>query len=149
MATTMQLSIDCADPECLVRFWATALGYVAEAPPEGFPDWRAYWLHHGVPEEELGDGDCADSVVDPDGVGPRLWFQQVPEGKSVKNRLHLDLKVGGGLSVPLETRRQRVDAEVERLLAAGASRQRVLFTEGSDHYGVTMQDPEGNEFCLC
>jgi catechol 2,3-dioxygenase-like lactoylglutathione lyase family enzyme len=148
MATTLQVTIDCADPERLVRFWATALGYEVEAPPDGFPGWRAYWLHHGVPEDELGDGDCADSVVDPDGVGPRLWFQQVPEGKSGKNRLHLDLKVSGGRSVPLEIRRQRVDAEVDRLLAAGAGRQRVLFTEGVDHYAVVLRDPEGNEFCV-
>ncbi|RLL66476.1 VOC family protein [Streptomyces sp. Z26] len=149
MTTTLQLTIDCADPARLVRFWATALGYEPEAPPEGFPDWRAYWLHLGVPEEELGEGDCADSVVDPTGAGPRVWFQQVPEGKSGKNRLHLDLKVGGGRSVPLETRRERVDAEVARLLAAGASRLRVLSTDGLDHYAVTLRDPEGNEFCVC
>lgn len=149
MATTLQVTVDCTDPERLVRFWSTALGYEPEAPPDGSPDWRAYWLRLGVPEKELGDGDCADSVVDPDGVGPRLWFQPVPEGKAGKNRLHLDLRVSGGRSVPLGTRRQRVDAKVDLLLAAGASRQRVQWTEGVDHYAVVMRDPEGNEFCVC
>ena len=87
-------------------------------------------------------------LVDPDGVRPRIWFQPVPEGKVVKNRLHLDLGVSGGRQVPLETRRRRVDAEAERLVAAGATRLRVLSEEGVDHYAVVMADPEGNEFCL-
>jgi hypothetical protein len=90
--------------------------------------------------------ECA--IVDPDGVGPRIWFQPVPEGKVVKNRLHLDLDVGGGRGAPLAARRDRVDAEADRLVAAGATRFRVLSEEGVDHYGVVMQDPEGNEFCL-
>jgi hypothetical protein len=66
----------------------------------------------------------------------------------VKNRLHLDLGVGGGRQVPLETRRERVDAEAERLLAAGATRLRILSEEAVDHYAVVMADPEGNELCL-
>jgi hypothetical protein len=81
MTTKLQVAIDCADPERLARFWAGALGYKVEDPPAGFDTWRAYWLSQGVPEEELGEGDCSDSVVDPAGVGPRIWFQQVPEGK--------------------------------------------------------------------
>ncbi|MFF4198347.1 VOC family protein [Nonomuraea sp. NPDC001831] len=48
-----------------------------------------------MPEDELGEGDCNDSIVDPEGHGPRIWFQQVPEAETVKNRLHLDVKVGG------------------------------------------------------
>ncbi|MGP3952721.1 VOC family protein [Streptomyces sp. 7N604] len=151
MATAFQVTIDCADPARLVRFWAEALGYEPEPPPEAFASWRSYWLDMGVPAEELGDesaGEGADSIVDPDGVGPRLWFQPVPEGKVVKNRVHLDLKVSGGREVPLETRRQRVDAEVERLVAAGATRQRVLGYAGVDYYAVVMQDPEENEFCV-
>jgi hypothetical protein len=87
-------------------------------------------------------------LVDPDGVGPRLFFQEVPEGKVVKNRIHLDLQVGGGRAVPLATRRQRVDAEAERLGGAGATKLRVFDEPGVDHYFVVMQDPEGNEFCL-
>jgi hypothetical protein len=66
----------------------------------------------------------------------------------VKNRVHLDLRVSGGRDVPLATRRPLVDAEADRLVAAGATRLRVLFTEGVDHYATVMADPEGNEFCL-
>ncbi|MGW3243387.1 VOC family protein [Streptomyces sp. NPDC001070] len=144
-----QLTIDCADPEAQARFWADALRYRLEDAPEGFPTWREYWLSIGVPEEELGDRDCCDSIVDPEGDGPRIWFQQVPEGKTVKNRLHLDVKVGGRRAeVPLETRRERVEAEVGRLVAAGAARQRVLSEPGADHYAVVLHDPEGNEFCV-
>jgi catechol 2,3-dioxygenase-like lactoylglutathione lyase family enzyme len=146
MATKLQVAIDCADPERLVRFWAGALGYKVEDPPGGFDTWRAYWLSQGIPEEELGEGDCSDSVVDPAGIGPRIWFQQVPEGKVVKNRVHLDLGVSGGRTVPVEIRKERVDAEVGRLIGAGATQQRVQ--EGAGSYAVVMQDPEGNEFCV-
>jgi len=142
----MQVTIDCADPGRLARFWATALGYRLEEPPDGFASWQEYWVSRGLPPEEVEDG--YDSIVDPDGVGPRVWFQPVPEAKVVKNRVHLDLDVGGGRTAPLAERRRRVDAEADRLVAAGATRFRVLSEEGVDHYGVVMQDPEGNEFCL-
>jgi hypothetical protein len=142
----MQVTIDCADPGRLARFWATALGYRLEEPPDGFATWQEYWVSRGLPPEEVEDG--YDSIVDPDGVGPRVWFQPVPEAKVVKNRVHLDLDVGGGRTAPLAERRRRVDAEADRLVAAGATRFRVLSEEGVDHYGVVMQDPEGNEFCL-
>ena len=149
MATTFQLVVDCPDPARLVRFWVEALHYRVEPPPGGHETWNAYWRSIGVPEDELDPtGDGSDSIVDPDGVGPRIWFQPVPEAKTVKNRLHLDLKVSGGRDVPLDVRRSRVDAEVERLVGLGASVLRVLSTEGLDHYGVVMQDPEGNEFCV-
>lgn len=144
-----QLTIDCSDPEAQARFWADALRYRLEDAPDGHPTWRAYWLSIGVPEDELGKGDCCDSIVDPEGDGPRIWFQQVPEGKAVKNRLHLDVKVGGKRAdVPLETRTRRVEAEVGRLVTAGAVRLRVLSEPGVDHYAVVLQDPEGNEFCV-
>lgn len=148
MATRLQVTIDCADPDLLVRFWSAALGYVVEDPPDGFDSWVAYWRSLGVPEEELPDqDDVHDSIVDPDGAGPRIWFQVVPEPKTVKNRVHLDLNVGGGArTTPVEERRRRIDAEVARLVGLGASRQRVLDIEG--YYAVVMQDPEGNEFCL-
>jgi len=71
---------------------------------------------------------------------------QVEELKAVKNRLHLDICVGGGREFPIETRRKRVDAEAERLAGLGASYVRVLSQAGLDHYGIAMQDPEGNEF---
>jgi glyoxalase superfamily protein len=70
----------------------------------------------------------------------------VPERKVVKNRLHLDISVGGARGVPIETRRQRVDAEAARLAGLGALLVGVHHTEGLDHYGVAMKDPEGNEF---
>jgi hypothetical protein len=145
----LQIAIDCTDPAPLVQFWAAALGYVVEPPPEGHATWNDYWRTIGVPESELPtDGDAADSIVDPRGVGPRVFFQIVPERKSVKNRVHLDLKISGGRPVPMPERRARVDAEAARLEALGATRLRVLSTDGLDHYGVVMQDPEGNEFCV-
>ena len=146
MATQSQVTIDCADPGRLARFWADALGYRLEEPPDGFASWQDYWVSRGLPPEEVEDG--YDSIVDPDGVRPRIWFQPVPEPKVVKNRVHLDLGVSGGRQVPLATRRRRVDAEAERLVAAGATRLRVLSEEAVDHYAVVMADPEGNEFCL-
>jgi len=78
MTVRFQLVIDCADPDRLARFWAAALGYVLEPPPEGFATWDDYWRDVGVGEEELGLGE--DRIVDPDGGGPRIWFQVVPDG---------------------------------------------------------------------
>ncbi|MGW3494362.1 VOC family protein [Streptomyces sp. NPDC001020] len=144
----LQLTIDCADPERLAAFWAAALGYEVEPPPAPFATWRAYWLDQGLSEEELGTGDCSDSVIDPRGTGPRIWFQQVPEPKGVKNRLHLDLGVSGGRSVPFAVRKERVLAKVTRLESAGASRLRIQDSEDSNSIAVVMQDPEGNEFCV-
>jgi Glyoxalase-like domain len=141
-----QVTVDCADPDLMARFWAPVLGYQLEAPPDGFDSWRAYWRSRNAPEEELDDG--YESVVDPDGHGPRIWFQQVPEKKSVKNRLHFDLDRGGGRGLPLHERRARVDAAVEDLLRAGATRVKVVDAVQQDHYFVLMQDPEGNEFCV-
>jgi hypothetical protein len=64
------------------------------------------------------------------------------------HRVHLDLHAGGGREVPLSTRRERVDAEVDRLVGAGATKLHVSDEVGVDHYFVVVQDPEGNEFCL-
>lgn len=144
MGVDFQLCIDCAEPDVLARFWAEALGYVLEPPPEGYPDWDDYWRSVGVPEDELGTG--ADSIVDPDGAGPRVMFLIVPEGKTIKNRVHLDIRASGGRTVPIDLRRDRVNAEAERLVALGATVVGVLETEGIDHYAMAMRDPEGNEF---
>jgi hypothetical protein len=70
----------------------------------------------------------------------------VPDVKTVKNRLHLDIYVSGGRSLPMETRKQRVEAEAQRLCELGATRTVALTAEGLDHYAVGMRDPEGNEF---
>lgn len=148
MAIEFQLTIDCRDPSVLVPFWAEALGYIPQPPPDGFQTWRDWYRSIGVPDDELGDGDGTDRLVDPDGKGPRIWFQVVPEGKATKNRLHLDLNVGGGRAVPLATRRRRVDAKVAELSTAGATTLRVSVHPEHDHYYAVMQDPEGNEFCV-
>jgi len=97
-----------------------------------------------MPDEDLGIG--ADRIVDPGGAGPRIWFQVVPESKTVRNRLHLDICASGGRAVPIATRRQRVDAEARRLTDLGATTIRVLAEEGTGHYAVAMKDPEDNEF---
>jgi hypothetical protein len=146
-ARRLQITIDCADPDRLVRFWALALDYVPAPPPSGHDSWGAYYVSIGVPEDEVGDGG-PDSVVDPAGVGPRIWFQQVPEAKVVKNRVHIDIDVTGGRDQPVDVRRQRVDDAVARLVEAGASVLRPADQTYKDHYAVVMRDPEGNEFCV-
>jgi Glyoxalase-like domain len=143
MATGVQVVFDCADPARLARFWAEALGYELEDPPNGYGRWEDWLREQGIPEERWND---ANAAVDPDGRGPRIYLQRVPEAKTVKNRVHLDLNVSGGRSVPMEERRGRVDAEAERLLGIGATRLRAVEELGT--YWVVMQDPEGNEFCV-
>jgi len=144
MAVRYQLVVDCADPELMVRFWAAALGYEVEPPPPGFATWDDWRRDIGLPESYLGTG--ADSIIDPAGGGPRIWFHALPDTKTVKNRLHLDIHASGGRDLPLEARRQRVDAEARRLCDLGATQTVVMATEGMDHYAVGMRDPEGNEF---
>jgi Glyoxalase-like domain len=144
MAVRYQLVIDCADPELMVRFWAAALGYEVEPPPPGFATWDDWRRDIGLPEDFLGIG--ADSIVDPAGGGPRIWFHALPDRKTVKNRLHLDIHASGGRELPLEARREQVDAEARRLCELGATQTVVMAEEGMDHYAVGMKDPEGNEF---
>ena len=144
--TRLQITIDCRDPEAQVAFWCLALGYRPKPPPEGIDSWRAWYLSVGVPEDELGDGDCQDRIEDPLGEDPPIWFQPVPEPKTVKNRVHLDVRLSESRHVPVEERARRVDAKAAELEAAGATRVRRLAS--GDHYGVVLQDPEGNEFCL-
>ncbi|GAA5146355.1 VOC family protein [Pseudonocardia eucalypti] len=145
MAVRFQLVIDCADPDRLARFWAAALGYELAPPPAGFATWNDFYRQLGLPEEELVDG--ADRISDPHGHGPSIWFHAVPEVKTVKNRLHLDIHASGGRADPIETRKQRVDAEARRLVDLGATTVGALLEDGVlDHYAVGMKDPEGNEF---
>jgi len=96
-----------------------------------------------VPESEWNS---ASIVVDPAGIGPRILFERVPAPKHGKNRVHLDLNVNGGPTVPVETRRERVDREVARLAELGATKQRT-HDEVSGFWVVT-HDPAGNEFCV-
>ena len=144
MATGVQVVIDCADPAQLSQFWVTALHYKLEDPPEGFATWEAWLADAGIPESEWNS---ASAVVDPDGAGPRIYFQRVPESKVVKNRVHLDLNVSQKRDVGAEEGRRRVDAEVERLAGVGATVVRPGGEERGE-YWVVMQDPEGNEFCV-
>ena len=99
MPARFQLVIDCKDTELPARFWAAALGYVLEPPPEGFATWDDWRRDIGLPDSELGIG--ADSIIDPRGDGPRIWFHVMPDAKVVKNRLHLDIHVSGSRSDPL------------------------------------------------
>lgn len=113
--TTLRLVLDCTDVAAQARFWTTALGY----------------RQTGADGQYVNLGPTADSG------GPQLLLQGVPEPKTAKIRLHLDLLV------------EDVDAEVARLEALGATR---LPAEPFDEYGhqwVVMADPEGNEFCVC
>ncbi len=145
--TDWQLTIDCSNPTVLVPFWAEVLGYEVQPAPDGFDTWNDWYLSVGVPEDELDlEGDGADRLCDPTGRGPKIWFQPVPERKSLKNRLHLDIYVSGGRSTPIEERRARVDARVSELVAIGATIGRV--DDSDDHYATLLHDPEGNEFCV-
>jgi hypothetical protein len=143
MAVKLQVVFDAHDPPALAAFWGEAIGYKEEDPPEGFDSWEAWAEASDLPREEW---DNYASRVDPDGVGPRLFFQRVPEPKTAKNRVHLDLSVSGGRGTPIEERRRQVEAAVDRFVAAGATRLQAYDEAGQ--YWVVMQDPEGNEFCL-
>jgi hypothetical protein len=143
MAVGVQVTFDAADPQALAAFWGETLGYVEQPPPEGFDGWEAWAEANGMPRE---DWDKYDARVDPDGAGPRLYFQRVPEPKTAKNRVHLDLAVGGGRGTPPEELRRNIAAAVERAVAAGATKVREV--DERDEYWVVLQDPEGNEFCM-
>ena len=119
----VQITFDCAEPERLARFWCEVLGYVV--PPGQDP---------------------VTACVDPTGTGPRLYFQRVPEGKVVKNRVHLDVRVGTGLVG--EERLAALEAECVRLEALGATRLELLVADEENESCQVMQDVEGNEFCL-
>ncbi|WP_194833361.1 VOC family protein [Nocardia sp. XZ_19_369] len=114
----IQVTFDCAEPERVARFWSEVLGYE----------------HQGT------------AAVDPTGVGPRLYFQRVPEGKVVKNRVHLDVRAGTGL-VGAE-RVAALEAECARLIPLGAVRLHLLEADDDNESCLVMQDIEGNEFCL-
>ena len=144
MARDVQITFDCADPAGLAAFWAEALGYRVQGPPEGFASWEQALEAMGVPPENRND---ASAVIDPDDPGPRLFFQRVPEPKQTKNRVHLDVRCAPGLEG--DARMTALEAEAERLVSRGATRlQRYEPAPplGAGH--IVMADPEGNEFCL-
>jgi hypothetical protein len=126
MATHWTLGCDAADPNMLAAFWAIALGYVTE------------------PGYEDPDG---ASIIDPDGVGPAIGFLRVPEGKTAKNRVHIDIRVAGDAPSDMVERERLIRAKSAELVAAGATRVREEYY--GEHFGhIVMLDPEGNEFCV-
>jgi catechol 2,3-dioxygenase-like lactoylglutathione lyase family enzyme len=144
MARDVQITFDCADPAGLAAFWAEALGYRLQDPPGGFASWEQALEAMGVPPERRND---ASAVVDPDGSGPRLFFQRVPERERAKNRVHLDVRAAPGLAG--DARMAALEAEAERLVAHGATRlgrHEPAPPLAAGH--VVLADPEGNEFCL-
>jgi catechol 2,3-dioxygenase-like lactoylglutathione lyase family enzyme len=138
MAARIDLTLDCANPARLAAFWKLALGYEDEPPPAPFAT-REDWL------TECGDpGDTADDgawLHDPAGNGTRLSLLRVPEPKTAKNRLHIDIRVAGPGSA--DERWARITQSADRLTAAGATS---LWEYPGGH--IVMADPEGNEFCV-
>jgi hypothetical protein len=141
-----QLTIDANDPAALARFWARALGYQWVPPTSPETTW---WQHYRARLE--GKAGFSDRIFDPEGLRPPIWFQEVPEEKAGKNRLHLDLyPTERDNALPAEVRVEIVNAKVAELVALGATVQR---RERDDDprdafYFVVMHDPEGNEFCV-
>ena len=135
MGRTIQIDVDCADPERLAAFWAEVLEYQV-AEPRNHESWLAY---SEAEAKEPGERWCA--AFDPAGVGPRLLFHRVPEPKTVKNRLHLDVFVS-----PRDIDLHERCAEVERFIGMGAES---ISRSPDDEVFVVMRDPEGNEFCVC
>ena len=141
----VQITFDAADPGALAEFWAAALGYQVQPPPPGFDTWEAALTAWGVPPEEHNS---RSAIVPLDGDGPRLFFQRVPEPKTAKSRVHLDVRAAPGLEG--EERMAALEAECERLVALGATRQRRFEPDAKvgENGFIVMADPEGNEFCL-
>ncbi|MFJ8913259.1 VOC family protein [Amycolatopsis sp. NPDC102389] len=148
----IQVSFDALDPKALSTFWRDALGYVHPGPPgvevpEGTDPldvWDEFLERVGVPVDQRN---TRSALEDPDGEGPRIFFQQVPEDKIAKNRVHLDLRAAPGLVG--DERMAALEAECERLVALGAKRIQRFEPEQPLSLGfIVMNDPEGNEFCL-
>ena len=141
-----QLTIDANDPPRLARFWAQALGYQPAPPAEPATTWHAHY------RARLG-GELAfdDRIFDPAGLRPPVWFQQVPESKAGKNRLHLDLyPTARDNSLSVQRRIAIVEAKVAELVGLGATVEMRAREDDPDDpiYYVVMHDPEGNEFCV-
>jgi len=126
MTTPWTLGCDANDPHRLAAFWKLALGYEHEV------------------EYDSEDG---ASLSDPEGVLPAVGFLRVPEGKTAKNRMHIDLRVAAGRDVDEAQREERVRAKVAELVVAGATAVREESYDGQLGH-IVMLDPEGNEFCV-
>ena len=152
MSREIQVTFDAHDPKALSTFWRDVLGYVHPGPPgvdvpEGVDPlaaWDEFLTRVGVPEEHRN---TRSALEDPDGDGPRLFFQQVPEDKVAKNRVHLDVRAAPGLEG--DERMAALEAECDRLVALGAKRVHREEPALPLSLGfIVMTDPEGNEFCL-
>lgn len=135
MATPFQITFDCEDADSMCRFWAVALEYVEEPPPVGYLSWEDFLRANDISIPPTGS---IGTIVDPASVGPRILFLRVPERKSVKNRVHLDIRAG-------RSDEERTN-KVEQLVAAGATNIRRVDENGQ--WWTVMTDPEGNEFCV-
>ena len=144
MSRDVQITIDCADPAGLAAFWAEVLGYRLQDPPPGFASWDEALEAMNVPVEHRND---ASALIDPDGAGPRVFFQRVPEPKTVKNRVHLDVRAAPGREG--DARMDALEEEADRLVRLGATRlARHEPSPPLEAGHIVMADPEGNEFCL-
>jgi hypothetical protein len=152
MAREIQVTFDAHDPAAVSRFWAEALDYVIPGPPgvdvpagaDPLAVWQKFLERIGVPEDQRN---TRSAIEDPSGEGPRVFFQQVPEGKTVKNRVHLDVRAAPGLQG--DERMAALEREAERLVSLGATRlRRFEPSPPMDGGHIVMADPEGNEFCL-
>jgi hypothetical protein len=152
MSRTIQLTYDAHDPQGLGLFWRAALDYAVDPPPGGeigepeetIAAWMAFLRSVGVPEQQHN---TAFALVDPTGAGPRIFFQRVPEPKTAKNRLHIDVRAAPGLDG--DERMAALEAECARLVGLGATRRKRFEPEPPMSAGfIVMADPEGNEFCL-
>lgn len=143
MTREVQVTFDCGDPAALAEFWAAVLGYVVQPPPPEFDTWDAALSAWGVPKDQRNE---RSAVVDPEGAGPRVFFQRVPEGKTAKNRVHLDVRAAPGLQG--EARMAALESVGDGLVARGASRVRRHEPDQAGYGHIVMLDPEGNEFCL-
>lgn len=142
--TGFAMTFDCADARGQARFWCLALDYRPASPPQGWATWEDWLREYDVPEEEWDDG---ATIEDPAGVLPRISFLRVPEPKTAKNRLHLDVRITGGRHVDSAERTRLIEDRVDLLTGAGATvQERVSHHEEIDH--VVLLDPEGNEFCV-
>jgi hypothetical protein len=152
MSRHIQVTFDAHDPRALSSFWRDVLGYVHPGPPgvdvpagaDPLAAWDEFLARVGVPADQRNS---RSAIEDPDGDGPRLFFQQVPEDKVAKNRVHLDVRAAPGLQG--EERMAALEAECDRLVTLGATRVKRYEPEppmGGGH--IVMTDPEGNEFCL-
>jgi hypothetical protein len=141
----VQVTFDCADPAALAAFWAVVLGYQIQPPPPGFASWDEAMDAFGLPAEERN---ARSAVVPlPGSQGPRLFFQRVPEPKTVKNRVHLDVRAAAGLEGA--ERMRRLEEVSDQLSARGARQLQRFEPDPPLNAGhLVMADPEGNEFCL-